>query len=111
MERTEDSAFGPTDRIGQLTMRNLDIADSRAKLEQYAGLGMFGGGGADLGGSRRGADLGGSRRGAALGGAGQAGPTGLIGVMSEGGARAIAFRGEVPDDELLDHAAMEAGTD
>ena len=37
MERTEDSAFGPTDRIGQLTMRNLDIADSRAKLEQYAG--------------------------------------------------------------------------
>ena len=36
MERTEDSAFGPVDRIGQLTMRNLDIADSRAKLEQYA---------------------------------------------------------------------------
>ena len=112
MERTEDSAFGPTDRIGQLTMRNLDIADSRAKLEQYAGLGMFGSGHADLGGSRRGADLGGSRRGAALGGAGQAGPTGLIGVMPEGGARAIASRGTVPgDDELLDHAAMEAGTD
>ena len=42
MERVEDSAFGPVDRIGQLTMRNLDIADSRAKLEQYAGLGMFG---------------------------------------------------------------------
>ena len=42
MERTEDSAFGPTDRIGQLTMRNLDIADSRAKLEQYAGIGMLG---------------------------------------------------------------------
>jgi len=36
MERTENAAFGPTDRIGQLTMRNLDIADSRAKLEQYA---------------------------------------------------------------------------
>jgi argininosuccinate synthase len=36
MERTEGAAFGPTDRIGQLTMRNLDIADSRAKLEQYA---------------------------------------------------------------------------
>ncbi len=36
MERTENPAFGPTDRIGQLTMRNLDIADSRAKLEQYA---------------------------------------------------------------------------
>ena len=42
MERTEDSAFGPLDRIGQLTMRNLDIADSRAKLEQYVGLGMIG---------------------------------------------------------------------
>lgn len=36
MERVENAAFGPTDRIGQLTMRNLDIADSRAKLEQYA---------------------------------------------------------------------------
>jgi hypothetical protein len=36
MERTENAAFGPTDRIGQLTMRNLDIADSRAKLEAYA---------------------------------------------------------------------------
>ncbi len=36
MERTENAAFGPTDRIGQLTMRNLDIADSRAKLEQDA---------------------------------------------------------------------------
>jgi argininosuccinate synthase len=36
MERTETAAFGPTDRIGQLTMRNLDIADSRAKLELYA---------------------------------------------------------------------------
>jgi len=34
MERVEDAAFGPADRIGQLTMRNLDIADSRAKLEQ-----------------------------------------------------------------------------
>ena len=36
MERTANAAFGPVDRIGQLTMRNLDIADSRAKLEQYA---------------------------------------------------------------------------
>ena len=25
MERVEDAAFGPLDRIGQLTMRNLDI--------------------------------------------------------------------------------------
>jgi len=38
MERTQNAAFGPTDRIGQLTMRNLDIADSRDKLEQYATL-------------------------------------------------------------------------
>jgi len=37
MERVENAAFGPTDRIGQLTMRNLDIADSRTKLEAYAG--------------------------------------------------------------------------
>ncbi len=36
MERVEHAAFGPTDRIGQLTMRNLDIADSREKLEVYA---------------------------------------------------------------------------
>ncbi len=44
MERVEDAAFGPADRIGQLTMRNLDIADSRARLEQYASLGLVGGG-------------------------------------------------------------------
>lgn len=43
MERVGDAAFGPTDRIGQLTMRNLDIADSRARLEQYAELGLIGG--------------------------------------------------------------------
>jgi argininosuccinate synthase len=36
MERSEGAAFGPLDRIGQLTMRDLDIQDSRAKLEQYA---------------------------------------------------------------------------
>lgn len=44
MERTEDAAFGPTDRIGQLTMRNLDIADTRAKLEMYRNQGQLGGG-------------------------------------------------------------------
>jgi argininosuccinate synthase len=93
MERVEDAAFGPADRIGQLTMRNLDIADSRAKLEQYAGLGMFGGGHA------------------ALIGAGAPGTPELIGVMTEGGAETIASAGEVPDDELLDRAAMESGTD
>jgi argininosuccinate synthase len=44
MERTSDAAFGPTDRIGQLTMRNLDIADTRAKLEMYRDQGQLGGG-------------------------------------------------------------------
>ncbi len=43
MERTESAAFGPADRIGQLTMRNLDIADTRAKLELYAAQGQLGG--------------------------------------------------------------------
>ena len=42
MERVEDAAFGPLDRIGQLTMRNLDIEDTRAKLEVYANLGHLG---------------------------------------------------------------------
>jgi argininosuccinate synthase len=75
-------------------MRNLDIADSRAKLEQYAGLGMVG------------------SAHPTLIGAAQAASTGLIGAMPEGGAEAIASRGRVPgDDELLDHAAMESGTD
>jgi argininosuccinate synthase len=35
MERVEEEAFGPMDRIGQLTMRNLDIDDSRFKLGIY----------------------------------------------------------------------------
>lgn len=48
MERVEDSAFGPVDRIGQLTMRNLDIADSREKLELYAAQGTLGGAQAEL---------------------------------------------------------------
>ncbi|WP_166987324.1 argininosuccinate synthase [Canibacter zhoujuaniae] len=48
MERVGDAAFGPEDRIGQLTMRNLDIADSRARLEQYANLGLVGGPTAEL---------------------------------------------------------------
>jgi argininosuccinate synthase len=51
MERVGDAAFGPDDRIGQLTMRNLDIADSRSRLEQYATLGLIGGATADLVGS------------------------------------------------------------
>jgi argininosuccinate synthase len=40
MEKT-DSAFSPRDRIGQLTMRNLDIADTRAKLLTYAQTGLI----------------------------------------------------------------------
>ncbi|HEX5784435.1 MAG TPA: argininosuccinate synthase, partial [Burkholderiaceae bacterium] len=32
MEKVEDAPFSPADRIGQLTMRNLDITDTRAKL-------------------------------------------------------------------------------
>ena len=44
MERTEDAAFGPTDRIGQLTMRNLDIADTRQKLDMYRKQGQIEGG-------------------------------------------------------------------
>ena len=47
MERS-DSAFGPLDRIGQLTMRNLDIADSRAKLGIYRDAGVLGAGVDDL---------------------------------------------------------------
>ncbi|MET8469690.1 argininosuccinate synthase [Streptomyces sp. NPDC006422] len=90
MEVVEDSAFGPVDRIGQLTMRNLDIADSRGKLEQYAGLGLLG----------------------SVTGAAQTAVTGLIGTMPEGGAQAIASRGEISaEDEALDRAAMESGTD
>jgi argininosuccinate synthase len=44
MERTEDAAFGPTDRIGQLTMRNLDIQDTRQKLDLYRKQGQIQGG-------------------------------------------------------------------
>jgi len=48
MERTESAAFGPSDRIGQLTMRNLDIADTRAKLEMYRAQGQISEGNFDL---------------------------------------------------------------
>ena len=41
MERVEDEAFTPRDRIGQLQMRNLDILDSRDKLEVYARNGVL----------------------------------------------------------------------
>ena len=45
MEKVEDAPFGPLDRIGQLTMRNLDIEDSRAKLDVYRSVGTLGPGG------------------------------------------------------------------
>ena len=85
MERTEDAAFGPVDRIGQLTMRNLDIADSRAKLEMYAAQGTLHGSQAHL-----------------------------VGELAPGGAAAIAadpVEEEQDDVVALDRAAMEAGTD
>ena len=40
-----DSMFTAVDRIGQLTMRNLDITDTRAKLGIYASAGLLAGGG------------------------------------------------------------------
>ena len=92
MERTDGAAFGPVDRIGQLTMRNLDIADSRSKLELYAQVGIIGPAGRVRGGD-------------------EVAPTALIGAMHEGGAAAIVGGGTTSGDELLDNAAMEAGTD
>ena len=91
MERVEDSAFGPADRIGQLTMRNLDIADSRAKLEQYVKAGLVGGEAALV----------------------IAPPTTeLIDELPTGGAQRIASRGKGNEgDELLDAAALAQGTD
>jgi argininosuccinate synthase len=86
MERTEDAAFGPVDRIGQLTMRNLDIADSRAKLEGYAAAGLLG-----------------------------VRHQELVGELEPGGAKAISanpLAANVDDeDDALDRAAMEFGTD
>ncbi|MDQ2624703.1 MAG: argininosuccinate synthase, partial [Actinomycetota bacterium] len=88
MERTESAAFGPTDRIGQLTMRNLDIADSRAKLELYA---------------QQPAD-----QGQVLVEHGT-----LFGALPAGGADVISDNPAVAGDEelALESAAMESGTD
>ncbi|XHS77904.1 argininosuccinate synthase [Burkholderiaceae bacterium UC74_6] len=41
MEKVEDAPFSPADRIGQLTMRNLDIVDTRAKLGIYTETGLL----------------------------------------------------------------------
>jgi argininosuccinate synthase len=88
MERTENAAFGPTDRIGQLTMRNLDIADSRALLETYAAQPL--------------------NQGQLLVEHGT-----LFGALPAGGADRISANPTVAGDEevALDSAAMEAGTD
>ncbi|MBE7188250.1 argininosuccinate synthase [Jatrophihabitans endophyticus] len=87
MERTENAAFGPVDRIGQLTMRNLDIADSRAKLEQYAGQPLD--------------------QGQVLVEHGT-----LFGALPAGGADEIAAGAPSgADDAALDSAALEEGVD
>ena len=41
MEKVENAPFDPIDRIGQLTMRNLDVADTRGKLGIYAQTGLL----------------------------------------------------------------------
>lgn len=46
MEKGE-SSFSPLDRIGQLTMRNLDITDSRDKLSMYIETGLLSHGSSD----------------------------------------------------------------
>jgi argininosuccinate synthase len=85
MERVGDAAFGPDERIGQLTMRNLDIADSRSRLEQYAAQGIVAGETAEL-----------------------------LGSMRVGESDAIAAGGESTDAALnsaSNAAAFDAGTD
>jgi argininosuccinate synthase len=86
MERVGDAAFGPIDRIGQLTMRNLDIADSRTRLEQYAHLGLVGGA-----------------------------VSSLVGELQPGEARGITeLTATVLDAEVeqsTDRGGMDAGTD
>ncbi|MFC0323154.1 argininosuccinate synthase [Gallibacterium melopsittaci] len=41
MEKVENAPFDPKDRIGQLTMRNLDITDTRDKLGIYTQTGLL----------------------------------------------------------------------
>jgi len=86
MERTDNAAFGPTDRIGQLTMRNLDIADSRSKLELYAAQPVD--------------------QGHVLVEHGN-----LLGALEQGGADRITKNPLAEDAGALDAAAMESGTD
>ena len=83
MERTENAAFGPTDRIGQLTMRNLDIADTRAKLELYQAQGQI-----------------------------DSKTFGLVGDMKSGQSNAIISSKTNDDsDDGLNRAAFDAGND
>lgn len=82
MERVEDAAFGPTDRIGQLTMRNLDIADSREKLELYAAQGTLG-----------------------------VEQAHLFGEIEAGGASAIAELGAQAADDDIDAAGLRSSFD
>jgi argininosuccinate synthase len=82
MERVEDAAFGPTDRIGQLTMRNLDIADSRERLELYASQGTL-----------------------------LAGHVNLIGTLEQGGAAKIAALGSGRTTEQVEDAALRSAMD
>jgi len=42
MEKGDEVYFTPADRIGQLTMRNLDISDTREKLKLYGEAGLLG---------------------------------------------------------------------
>jgi argininosuccinate synthase len=48
MEKGDEVFFTPGDRIGQLTLRNLDIADTRDKLRVYGEAGLLGEGGVPL---------------------------------------------------------------
>ena len=42
MEKGEEVFFTPADRVGQLTLRNLDISDTRQKLRLYGEAGLLG---------------------------------------------------------------------
>jgi len=44
----ENAPFTPADRIGQLTMRNLDIVDTREKLFTYVKTGLLASSGTSL---------------------------------------------------------------
>ncbi|KAG1220463.1 hypothetical protein G6F68_021193 [Rhizopus microsporus] len=48
MEKVENAPFTPAARIGQLTMRNLDIVDTREKLFTYVKTGLLASSGTSL---------------------------------------------------------------